>query len=215
VRDVDLEPCDPVREDRQQRALARVGGGDAAARGPVTAGRDQTRGIQGGRGAQQGSEGGRRIGRDQAALANRREHASVRRCVLDETRLVRLPRDSPRIPDHAPRLKQKMRADSKPARAPGFLVSSLDDEVLLSRPDATAAMYMNATAGLIWALCDGGHTVAEITSLLSEAYPEAGGRIADDVRDTLAELRERGAVLDDWALPARRDGSTLRGRHER
>jgi hypothetical protein len=108
-----------------------------------------------------------------------------------------------------------MRADSKPARAPGFLVSSLDDEVLLSRPDATAAMYMNATAGLIWALCDGGHTVAEITSLLSEAYPEAGGRIADDVRDTLAELRERGAVLDDWALPARRDGSTLRGRHER
>lgn len=87
-----------------------------------------------------------------------------------------------------------MAPDQKPSRAPGYLVSPLDDELLLYRPDATQAMYVNATASVIWGLCDGSHTVAEITALLREAYPAAASSIPADVEATLAEFSRHGAL---------------------
>ncbi len=52
----------------------------------------------------------------------------------------------------------------------------------------------NQTASLIWQLCDGKRTAAEMIGLLSEFYPESAGEIADDVQSTLQQFAEQGCV---------------------
>ena len=82
----------------------------------------------------------------------------------------------------------------RPRHAPGYRLEQLDGEVLLAHPATTRTIYLNETAVLIWRLCDGRHTPAEITELLQEAYPDAAAAIADDVEATLQHLREAAAI---------------------
>jgi hypothetical protein len=81
-----------------------------------------------------------------------------------------------------------------PRRQTGFLLQPLDDEMLLYHPEQTKAIYMNASATVIWGLCDGEATVTEITRLLQEAFPEAAERMPDDVRATLQVFAQHGAI---------------------
>lgn len=78
-------------------------------------------------------------------------------------------------------------------RVDGYRMETLDDEVLLYNPAQTRIIALNATAVLVWQLCDGTRSRAEIVALISEAYPEAGS-IAADVDDLLATLSGAGAV---------------------
>jgi len=59
---------------------------------------------------------------------------------------------------------------------------------------STSDFKFNQTASLIWQLCDGEHSVAEITQLLSDAYPEAVDSIPDDVAATLEQFEEYGCI---------------------
>ena len=72
-------------------------------------------------------------------------------------------------------------------------------------------MYCNPSASLIWRLCDGQRTVEEITSLLSQAFPEAADTIPAEAEATLRQFHEHGAIEyigeDDQAA-----SSTLRTR---
>jgi len=70
----------------------------------------------------------------------------------------------------------------------------LDDELLLYHMNETQIMYCNQSASLIWQLCDGQHTVAEITTLISDAFPEALETIADDITTTLQQFLEAGCI---------------------
>lgn len=89
--------------------------------------------------------------------------------------------------------KAAMRDADRPRQRDGFLLQELDDEILLYHPQQTRAVYMNATATLIWGLCDGATPVAEIIRLLEQSFPDAPG-IAADVRATLERFAEHGAV---------------------
>jgi hypothetical protein len=82
----------------------------------------------------------------------------------------------------------------KPKPVSGFDLEALDDELVIYHPVSAAIFYCNPTAALIFRLCDGQRSVAEITELLTRAYPEARARMADDVRDTLTRLCEHGAL---------------------
>jgi hypothetical protein len=86
-----------------------------------------------------------------------------------------------------------MRDADRPRRRDGFLLQELDDEILLYHPQQTRAVYMNATATLIWGLCDGATPVVEIIRVLEQAFPDTD-EIAADVRATLQRFAEHGAL---------------------
>jgi hypothetical protein len=87
-----------------------------------------------------------------------------------------------------------MTSQNKPQRKPDYRLEMIDDELLLFHPGETKILYCNQTASLIWQLCDGQHTVEEITALLSDAFPEAADTIAADVEATLQEFLQPGAI---------------------
>jgi len=78
-------------------------------------------------------------------------------------------------------------------RVDGFRRETLDDEILLYNPAQARVIALNASAALVWELCDGTLSRSEIVALISEAYPEAGS-VAADVDELFATLREAGAL---------------------
>ena len=87
-----------------------------------------------------------------------------------------------------------MNLTERPQREPGYRLETIDDELLLFHPTTTRIVYCNATAGLIWRLCDGERTVGEMVALLAEAYPEAAQTLAADVEKALEQLCACGAI---------------------
>lgn len=85
-------------------------------------------------------------------------------------------------------------ADKKPRQKPDYLLETVDSDIVLYHPGRNKALYLNETASLIWRLCDGNRTTAEITELLQEAFPERGATIADGVETTLQRFVDEGAV---------------------
>jgi pyrroloquinoline quinone biosynthesis protein D len=66
------------------------------------------------------------------------------------------------------------------------------EEHLLLIPEG--AVRLNATAAQVLELCDGRRTLDEIAAALSERY--SGEDVADDVRELLGGMVERGLVVD-------------------
>jgi pyrroloquinoline quinone biosynthesis protein D len=66
------------------------------------------------------------------------------------------------------------------------------EEHLLLVPEG--AVRLNATAAQVLELCDGGRSVDEIAAALSDRY--AGADLADDVRELIGGMHERGLVVD-------------------
>lgn len=81
-----------------------------------------------------------------------------------------------------------------PVPAEGYRVEEMDGELLLYHPQSTATLYLNNTAALVWQLCDGARTVAEIVEILSESFPDSGGGMDRDVLDALTSFRDQGAL---------------------
>ena len=81
-----------------------------------------------------------------------------------------------------------------PHQASGFVMEYFDDEALLYHQVKTQAVYLNETAVLIWALCDGKNNIMDIEKLLSESYPEAGVSIPADIRLSLERFVEIGVI---------------------
>jgi len=83
---------------------------------------------------------------------------------------------------------------SAPRRNPEFTVAGTGKGIALARHGG-APMILNQSAGLVWGLCDGERTVADIVRLLAEAYPEAAVDLPGDVARIVRELHLQG-VLD-------------------
>ena len=69
------------------------------------------------------------------------------------------------------------------------------EEQLLLIPEG--AVRLNGTAAQVLELCDGERTVEAIAAALSDLY--TGADVADDVRELLAGMAERGLVVDAGA----------------
>ena len=82
-------------------------------------------------------------------------------------------------------------------RKTDYRLEAMDGELLLYHPGETKALYCNQTASLVWQLCDGARTAAEIIALLAEAYPEARDEIATQVQETLQEFQAHGVIEQD------------------
>jgi hypothetical protein len=83
-----------------------------------------------------------------------------------------------------------------PRRKPDYQLEELDGELLIYHPTESNVVYCNQTASLIWHLCDGTHTSAEINALLSEAYPDAAASIPADIESTLHTLTQQQVI--EW-----------------
>ncbi len=82
-----------------------------------------------------------------------------------------------------------------PRPAEGFQLETLEGEIVLLHPIHNIIVYSNQSGALIWNLCDGQRSVAEIVDILGAAYPEAAAEIALDVPQTIQVLLSRGALL--------------------
>ena len=87
-----------------------------------------------------------------------------------------------------------MEHSRKPQQKEGFLLEELDGELLLYSIATTRIFAINQSAALIWELCSGQYTVAEIVNALTEAYPSSQDQIERQVEDTLALLLANGAI---------------------
>ena len=66
------------------------------------------------------------------------------------------------------------------------------EEHLLLVPEG--AVRLNESAAQVLALCDGKRSLEQIAATLSEHY--SGADVADDVRELLGGMGERGLVVD-------------------
>lgn len=82
----------------------------------------------------------------------------------------------------------------RPRATAGYVIEEIDGELLLLHPSNEIILHTNQTAALVWRLCNGEQSVAEIVALLGDAYPEASADIAADVPALLLELAGQGAI---------------------
>ena len=87
-----------------------------------------------------------------------------------------------------------MNLHDKPHQKSGYRLEELDGELLLYHPTRTTIMYCDPTASLIWQLCDGERTVAQIVALLSTAYDQPAERMIDDVTTILEQFQLHQAL---------------------
>ena len=82
-----------------------------------------------------------------------------------------------------------------PSRKEGFLREDLGDEILLCDTDSQVIHVLNRTAQLIWELCDGKHSTAEIESALRSRFSMTAERdLKADIQDTLRVFAEKGLL---------------------
>ncbi len=87
-----------------------------------------------------------------------------------------------------------MTTETRPRQAPDFKLEKMDDDLLLFHPAQNKIFYCNETAALIWQLCNGERTPAEIGALITAAYPEAAEAIEQQLASTLSQFHEQGAI---------------------
>jgi len=73
---------------------------------------------------------------------------------------------------------------------PNYLLEQIDNEITLYHPTLTTSLYLNESGGLIWELCNGERSTADIIDLITAAYPENSQQIEGDVTKVITQLLE-------------------------
>lgn len=74
-----------------------------------------------------------------------------------------------------------------------YKLEELEGESMLYHNGQAKVLYLNDTASMLWKLCDGQRSVAEIEDLLRDAYPDAP-ELTRDVEAAFALFVGHGAV---------------------
>jgi hypothetical protein len=83
----------------------------------------------------------------------------------------------------------------KPVRKPGITARNIGDEILLCGAEEEAIHVLNATAGLIWELCDGEHTIADMERAIRTSFSVVNEKdVRRDVVQTLDVLADKGLL---------------------
>jgi uncharacterized protein len=84
--------------------------------------------------------------------------------------------------------------EARPRSTSGLHVRALDDERVVYDPATHEVVVLNESAGFVFGLCDGQHSVAEILAAMRRRYGAPEERLRADLARVLAELRERRLV---------------------
>jgi hypothetical protein len=79
--------------------------------------------------------------------------------------------------------------------APDYFLERMGNEITVYHPSLTTSLYLNETGALIWELCDGRRSIADIVDILTALYPESSSSIETDVTGIISRL-----VANDIAL---------------
>ena len=78
----------------------------------------------------------------------------------------------------------------------------IDDEKVVYDPRTGEVHYLNATAALVFELCDGSGSVQEIAGDLAEAFGLPEDEVVGQVEGLVASLREAGLLAGSVCLRA-------------
>lgn len=87
-----------------------------------------------------------------------------------------------------------MDASGRLKRSSGFELEVLGNDILLYYPETETILALNQTGALIWNLCDGKNSLADIVRSLSDAYPDAKESIPGQVETVIRILIEKQAL---------------------
>jgi len=83
-----------------------------------------------------------------------------------------------------------------PRHVGDYKLQLLDGEAVIFHPVSKKVVHASPSAALIWELCDGVRSVAEIIGLIAGRFPEAREEIEQDVPESLQIFVENGLV--EW-----------------
>ncbi len=69
------------------------------------------------------------------------------------------------------------------------LLEDMDGELLLYNPNNATTLHLNGPSAIVWHLCTGENSVAEMIEALKEAYPDQAAQIEGDVISVLQDLK--------------------------
>jgi coenzyme PQQ synthesis protein D (PqqD) len=84
-------------------------------------------------------------------------------------------------------------SNERPARVAGLEAHEVDDGLIVYQPSTDRVHYLNATAAVVYELCSGELSEAEIAARVGEAWELAQPPDAA-VRECLSQLRHEGVV---------------------
>ena len=77
----------------------------------------------------------------------------------------------------------------------GFHLEMIDGEGVLYHSAHKQAIYLNESATVVWQLCDGTRSVADVIGLLQAEYPESAEVIRTDVTQAIQSLLTQQALI--------------------
>lgn len=81
----------------------------------------------------------------------------------------------------------------------GIEFAELEGESVLYCPKRMTMFHLNETANIVWSMCDGHRTVAEIVDILANAFPDTASQVAPDVSDVIETFVNEGILKLDQA----------------
>jgi PqqD family protein of HPr-rel-A system len=82
----------------------------------------------------------------------------------------------------------------RPTKAPGLEAHEVDDGLVVYQGVSDRVHYLNATAAVVYELCDGKHSEEEIVALVGEAW-DLDEPPRQEVETCLEQLRAEGVVV--------------------
>ena len=86
-----------------------------------------------------------------------------------------------------------MDPDCRPVKRPGYVLEQLQDEFVILHPQRSEVVYCNRSASMIWQLCDGNHSVGELTALLQASFPDSR-TVAREVKAALEKFKDHRLI---------------------
>lgn len=71
-----------------------------------------------------------------------------------------------------------------------YFIDRSDGRITVYHPALTTSVHLDDTGALVWELCNGRRTVADIISILRRIYPESADQIEADVKEVVINLVE-------------------------
>ena len=90
--------------------------------------------------------------------------------------------------------RDRARRDMFPRRSPKILWREADGNVVLFHEDNGRAFALNETATVIWKLCDGTRSTADIASQLAASFGLDAAVAREAMAELVGELSEEGCV---------------------
>jgi len=88
-------------------------------------------------------------------------------------------------------------ATGRPGARSDLVVLELDDELIVYDAAERSLHHLNATATLVWKLCDGTRSVAVIIATIAETAAVDVELVEADVVDLIAGLRTASLLVDE------------------